>query len=138
MAKLHFNNGCYMSPPILMRQKYISCTITHHISSPVCMLLLPVCVPVSTPPVIWQSVHRMLVRTTYVSGNADGTRAESISQHATPQSSTSPSCTASVHKCRSDCPTVLWRSLSFSHLASQVLSRPNNEPATNQISHMSV
>jgi hypothetical protein len=91
-----------MSPAILMWQKYTSCTNPHHISSQVCMLPLPVYVPVSAPPVIWHSAERMLVRITCVSGNADGTKGESINHHPTPLSPTSPSCTASVQMCRSD------------------------------------
>ena len=91
-----------MSPAITMQQKHISCANPHHISSQVCTFPLPLYVPVSAPPVIWHSVQRMLARTTCISGNADGTRGESINHHPTPMSPTSPSCTASVQKCRSN------------------------------------
>jgi len=91
-----------MSSAIVMRQKYSSCTNPHHILSQVCMLPHPVHVLVSAPPVIWHSVQRMLVRITCVSGNADGTRGQSINHHPKPLSPTSPSCTASVQMCRND------------------------------------
>jgi len=81
------------SPAILMGQKYISCTNPHHILSQVCVLPLPAYVSVSAPPVVWHSVQRMLVRITCVSGNAVGTRGESISHHPTPLCPTPASCT---------------------------------------------
>jgi hypothetical protein len=62
----------------------------------------PVYFPVSAPPVTWHSVQRMLVRITCVSDNADGIRGESIKHYPTPLSPSSPSCKASVQKCRSD------------------------------------
>ena len=71
-----------------------------------CMLPPPVYFLVSAPPVIWHSVQRILVRITHISDTADGTRWESTKHHQIPSS---PSCTASVQKCRNNSVPVFYR-----------------------------